>query len=207
MKIIGITGGMGSGKSYVSSIISGMNGIPVIDTDKVYHSLIGTRGELPNALAREYGETILSEDGGVNRKALGEMVFSDKVKLDRLSQITHPEVEKEVKSLLKKYESEGYSAVLVEVPLMFESGFDRMCDEIICVVSPLEKRIQKIMERSGLDEESVKMRIKSQKDDDFYIAKSSISLYNDYTEDLSEKISEIFRKVTMHFIGSPHSRR
>lgn len=194
MKIIGVTGPIGSGKSYVGDILE-EHGIPRIDTDKVYHGLISGYTDTVKELEAEFGKEIVKSDGSVDRKKLGEIVFSDKAKLSRLNEITHKYVHIETKDLIEAYRQESHRAVVVEVPLMFESGFDKMCDEIICVVADDDVRVQRIVKRNGISEKDAKNRIKNQKDNNFYIEKSTIVVYNNGNEDIRAQIEVLISKI------------
>ena len=193
MKVIGVTGPIGSGKSYVGDILEEY-GFPRIDTDKVYHCLISGYTDTVKELEAEFGSEIVKDDGSVDRKKLGEIVFSDKAKLNRLNEITHKYVHIETTKLIEKYRSENHKAVIVEVPLMFESGFDKMCDEIICVVADDNVRVQRIVKRNGISEKDAKNRINNQKNNNFYIEKSTIVVYNNGNEDIRAQIEALISK-------------
>ena len=194
MKVIGITGPIGSGKSYVGDIFEEY-GFPRIDTDKVYHELISCYTDTVRELEKEFGKEIVRADGSVDRKKLGEIVFSDKAKLLRLNEITHKYVHKETTRLIEHYRAEAARAVFVEVPLMFESGFDKLCDEIVCVVADDAVRTERIVKRNGISEKDAKNRIKNQKDNNFYIEKSTIVVYNNGNEDIRAQIESMINKI------------
>ena len=194
MKVIGITGPIGSGKSYVGDIFEEY-GFPRIDTDKVYHGLISKYTDTVKELESEFGKEIVRDDGSVDRKKLGDIVFSDKQKLLRLNEITHKYVHIETTRLIEHYRAKSARAVIVEVPLMFESGFDKMCDEIICVVADDDVRIERIVKRNGISEKNAKNRIKNQKDNNFYIEKSTIVVYNNGKEDIKAQIESMINKM------------
>lgn len=194
MKVIGITGTIGSGKSYISSLFAN-KGIPVIDTDEVYHALVDTHSETTSEIAEEFGATVLNSDGSLNRGALAEIVFSDKSKLKRLNEITHSRIKEVVLERLNVFEKNGETAVVLEVPLMFESGFDKLCDEIVCVVASEQTRVQRLMSRNGFSEDEAKKRVKNQKDNDFYIEKSTKIVYNETHEAANTRFTEIFGEI------------
>lgn len=194
MKVIGITGSIGSGKSYVARLIS-EKGIPRIDTDEVYHDLVSRRTAVTEAIEKEFGREVIASDGSLDRSALGKIVFSDKDKLRVLNEITHEAVKAKVREMLERYRNAGETSVLVEVPLMFESGFDKECDEVICVVADDGVRLDRICKRDGLDPSDAKKRMKNQKDNDFYIANSSIIVYNNGSEDTEEQVSRVLERI------------
>jgi len=193
LKIIGITGPIGSGKSYVGDIFEEY-GFPRIDTDKVYHGLISGYTDTVRELETEFGHSIVREDGSIDRKTLGQIVFSDKEKLLRLNEITHKYVKVETEKLIEKYRAEGHKAVIVEVPLMFESGFDKMCDEVVCVVADNDVRVERIVKRNGISKKDAENRIKNQKDNNFYIEKSTLIVYNNGSENIRAEIEALVKK-------------
>lgn len=194
MKIIGITGSIGSGKSHVAALIS-EKGIPRIDTDEVYHGFVSKRSPMTEEIEKYFGGGVINPDGSLNRAELGKIVFSEPEKLKLLNSLTHETVKSKVREMLAQYRKAGEKAVLVEVPLMFESGFDKECDEVVCVVADDELRLRRICERDGISEKDAKKRIKNQKDNDFYIANSSIIVYNNGSEDISARVSSIVKTV------------
>lgn len=194
MKIIGITGSIGSGKSHVATLIN-ERGIPRIDTDEVYHGFVSKRSPMTEEIEKHFGSEVINPDGSLNRKELGKIVFSAPEKLKLLNSLTHETVKARVREMLADYKKAGERAVLVEVPLMFESGFDKECDEVICVVADEALRLKRICERDGISEKDAKKRMKNQKDNDFYIANSSIIVYNNGSEDIHARISDIVKTV------------
>ncbi len=194
LRIIGITGPIGSGKSYIASLFKD-KGIPVIDADKVYHSLTCKSTALTLAISKEFGGAVLNTDGSLNRQALSRIVFSDNSKLSKLNAITHGCV---IDRILKQCEDnagKGMDTTVVEVPLMFESGFDKYCSDIICVVADDESRIERITERNGYTREEAINRINKQNNNQYYIDKSSKVLYNKSFDSAKEEFERIFSEI------------
>ena len=196
MKIIGLCGGSGSGKGYCAEKIAKYS-IPIIDTDVVYHSLINSKCECLDELVSEFGNLILKDETAVDRTILRQIVFSDPERLlPKLNAITHKYVIKETDRLLEEYESQGKRAVLVEVPLMFESGFDKRCDYVICVVADRDLRIKRTMERDQISHEYAKKRIDSQMSDGVLLERSDFAIVNDGNEILLDtQIDDIMKKI------------
>ena len=194
MKIIGITGPIGSGKSYVSERLLA-KGIPVIDSDKVYHSLIAAPSPLVDALVLEFGDSIVNSHGGIDRRRLAPIVFGDAERLARLNEITHTAVLCALREQTQAYEQEGTSLLAVQVPLMFESGYDASCDTVICVVADDEVRVQRICSRDSCSADEAKKRIKNQKDTSFYIANSAKTVYNNGGEDIDAQLDRILGEI------------
>ena len=196
MKIIGLTSPIGCGKSYVAQIFA-EKGIPTVDTDEVYHSLVNTSTPLVLSLAKEYGDEIVAADGSLDRKKLAPIVFSDKSKLEKLNQITHSAVLEETDRIVSELAQKGIKAVTVQVPLMFESGYNKRCDTVICVIADIDVRISRICKRDGCTEEIAKNRIKNQKEIEFYIANSDEKVYNNGYENIEEQILPILKKLSL----------
>lgn len=160
-KLIGITGGSGCGKSYLSSRLRG-RGIPVIDCDLVSREIMGKGTPCAEEVTRHFGSEIL-ENGEINRRELGKIVFSDPLKLKKLNEITHKYI---LESIYNKMEKEESDVVLADGATLIESGIS--CDMIVGIVADKEVRKKRIMERDGLSEEDAILRINAQKDDSFY---------------------------------------
>ena len=162
--IIGITGGSGTGKSSLANLL----GYEVIDADCEYHKLFAENHELKNELIDRFGTC--------KRKELADIVFSDKSKLEKLNEITFKYV---LAAIGEKIPPKGDSIIVIDAPLLFESGLDQRCDFTIAVLAGYELRIKRIMERDNLSRENAKMRINAQKPDEFYIKSADHIVTND----------------------------
>ena len=114
-----------------------------------------------------------------------------------MNEITHAAVTEEIERILALYRANGTKAVTVQVPLMFESGFDKKCDMVICVVANTDIRVERICKRDGFSREEAKNRIKNQKEIDFYIANSDEKVYNNGYESIEEQILPIMRRLSL----------
>lgn len=193
MLIIGLTGGSGSGKSYVSLIFR-RYGIPVIDSDERVHLLYDNSPECVVELVGAFGESIIDKQGKVDRKSLGKIVFSDRSLLDKLNSIVHKYVIADIKSIVGSYSAAGAAAVVIDAPQLFEAKVDEMCDCIISVLSTKELRISRICERDGIDEETAEARISKQLSDEFFENRSDFIIYNN-GEDVEEQVNNILAKL------------
>lgn len=165
-QIIGVTGGIASGKSNVCNIIE-QEGYPVIDCDKITAELSVQGGLLYNVIVKEFGEDFLLDNGDLDRKKLAKKIFNDSKSKELLDKITHPIIYEEVKKRLDKI-SDGL--VFLEAPLLYESKFDNICDKIICVFLQKRLQVQRLMDREGIDEDYALAKIHSQMD--LYMKKS-----------------------------------
>ena len=163
---IGLCGRSGSGKGYVSGIFTEL-GIPAIDTDAVYRRMSGPSSE-PSACMRElaeaFGEQILNPDNSLNRSAMANTVFAPNGTEARakLNRITHAHILRETRRLAQEYAEEGYRFVLIDAPLLFESGFDQFCRCTVCVTAPDAVCVERITARDGITEEEAGRRLSTQ---------------------------------------------
>ena len=179
--IIGLTGPTGAGKGVVSGICRRW-GIPSIDTDAVYHALLEPPSACLDGLVASFGTGICNPDGTLNRPALSAIVFAPGAgdKLELLNRITHGFVLDKVRTLCRAQEEAGAPAVLVDAPLLYESGFDRECDRVLAVLAAPDTRLCRIMARDDISLNAALARLRAQKPDDFYARADGI-LYNDGT--------------------------
>jgi dephospho-CoA kinase len=181
MKIIGLCGGSGSGKSMIGPLIESY-GVACIDTDEVYRTLTKSDSACLRALRAEFGNEIITPDGALDRKKLASIVFEGEDKDEkrkRLNEISHKFILDETRSLIKMFEKREMSAVLVDAPLLFESGFDKECDSIIFVYCDKETRIRRIMNRDGISKEHAEKRIAAQMPDEELFKRCDFVIVND----------------------------
>ena len=161
MKIIGLTGGIGSGKTSVAAKLRAL-GARVFDADEAAKNAVlpGTEGFFK--VVETFGPQIVDADGKLNRTALAEIVFNDKAALKRLEEIIHSYVWQETDKFLKECQQSGQRAAILDIPLLIECGWHQKVDEVWLVVLPVEKQIMRTMERSGMTAEAVQARIAAQ---------------------------------------------
>lgn len=159
MKIIGITGGIASGKSYVSSVVK-KSGYPVIDADQISKELSEKDKPVYNAIVRTFGESYLDENKNLDRQKLASLIFNDKQAKGLLNGISHPLIIDEMERQIKNAESD---LVFVDVPLLYESHIENMFDKIVCVYLPRTIQIERLMKRDNITYEYAVKKIESQK--------------------------------------------
>lgn len=195
MKVIGLCGGSGSGKGTVSGVFAEI-GIPSIDTDAVYREMTSSDSPCMRALRREFGEGVVNSLGGLDRTRLASIVFSDPTRLEKLNKIAHSFILDETRRRLAAYNDKGFLAVIVDAPVLFESSFDKECDEIVCVVADREIRTDRIMSRDGITRDAAEKRIASQMPDEILISKCDHVIYNNSDiESLREEIITLKNKL------------
>ena len=197
---IGLTGPTGAGKGAFCRYLLKAYGIPSIDADKVYHSLLVPPSECLSEIAAAFGASVLNEDGTLNRKALASVVFGPEdeafrsARIARLNAITHPRVLQRMREEADALEKSGAKAVVFDVPALYESGFDAVCDLLVTVTASRETRIRRIMERDGLPIERAEERVNAQHSDAFYTEKADAVLYNNGSFEEFESTAEAFCK-------------
>lgn len=188
---LGITGGIGSGKSTVSEIFA-LCGIPVYIADVESKKLVATSSVICEKLIGLFGKE-LYEGGMLNKALLASHIFNDKEKLQTVNAIIHPEVEKDFRLWV---ESHGqYEVVAHEAAILFESGFDALMDKIVMVYTPLEMRIQRTIKRDNTSYEKVLERIQNQMPDEEKAKLSDFVIVNDGTRSLIEQVLHITQQL------------
>lgn len=177
MIIIGLTGGIGSGKSTVSDILK-EQGIPVVDGDRIAREVVEPHRPAYDEVVRVFGTEVLQRDGTLNRKRIGEIVFSDPEKLSVLNSITHKEIYRVILERLESLKETGTTLVFLDVALLFETGFDQLTDRVWVVDAPDAVRVERIQKRDGLREEEILKRIQSQMSREMRNTKGDLVLDN-----------------------------
>ena len=178
MKVIGLTGGTGSGKSVVSKSLAAAGAV-IVDADKIAHDIILKGEPAYHEIIEYYGTGILDTEGNIIRKKLGEIVFNDKEKLAFLNQCTHKYITAEVKRQIAEAKEEGTAAaIIVDAPLLLEAKLETVCDEVWVVYADPEVRAQRVMARDGITYELAKARIANQKSWEEYKAAASVVIDN-----------------------------
>ena len=178
MKVIGLTGGTGSGKSVVSKSLAAAGAV-IVDADKIAHEIILKGEPAYQEIIEYYGTGILDEEGNIIRKKLGEIVFNDKEKLAFLNQCTHKYITAEVKRQIAEAKDEGTAtAIIVDAPLLLEAKLETVCDLVWVVYAEPEVRAQRVMARDGITYELAKARIANQKSWEEYKAAADAVIDN-----------------------------
>lgn len=189
MKIIGLTGGIGTGKSTVSAYLK-EKGCVILDADKMSRQLTAPGGAALPEIRKTFGDEVFFEDGTLNRKKLGSIVFNDKEKLKSLEKLTTEKVvEQTVDGLVRLRKADYSGIVIIDAPLLFECNMQELAQESWLVTTDLEVRIERIMKRDGLDRQSILDRINNQMSDD---EKRAIA---DYVIDNSGSLENLYRQI------------
>ena len=192
MKVIGLTGGIGSGKSTVLRFLAEL-GAAVIDADKVGHEALKPDAEAWREVIAAFGKQILAPDGTIDRSKLGEIVFGDAESLSRLNQIMHPRMHEMVKARLEDYRKQGVDVVVLEASLLIESGRASSVDEVWVTVAPEDTVLRRLKRKSGLSEAQALARIRSQLSLEERLKRADVVINTDCSLDkLRAKVKELW---------------
>ena len=192
---VGLTGGIGSGKSAVSAELT-THGAVVIDADAIAREVVepGTPG-LTRVVA-EFGEQVLTEDGRLNRPKLGELVFADESQLSRLNAIVHPLVGERSGQLMEQALADNAEIVVYDVPLLVENGLGPLYDVVVVVDAPDELRVERVATDRGMPREQVWARVRSQADRETRLAAADLVVDNSGSlQDLRDRVSDLWTEL------------
>lgn len=187
---VGITGGIGSGKSTVCRLFAA-RGIAVYDSDSEAKRLMNSSEELRARIEAHFGTETYRDDGTLDRARLARIVFSDPQALADLDRLVHPAVRADFAAWAERQPSEY---VILESAILFEAGFASEVDRTVAVLVPLELRVERTCRRDGCDAESVRRRIAAQTDDDTLCARADFSLVNILEEELEPAVETLDRR-------------
>lgn len=193
MKIIGITGPSGGGKTSALRSLRSL-GVMIVDCDALYHELLTQNAEMLEAIGARFDGVVT--DNVLDRKALGKIVFQDAAALLELNAITHRFVGIEVDRLLEDWAQKGVKTAAIDAIALIESGLSEKCDVVIAVTAPVDVRVQRIMERDGVSEEYARLRVGAQPPDSFYTSKCDHVLVSDCST-----VEEFENKCRIFFAG------
>ena len=186
--IIGLTGGIGSGKSTVSNMFIKRN-IPVIDADKISREVLIAYPEILLAIKKEFGAEVFDKEGNLNRKKLGSIVFSKENLKEKLENIIIPYIKKEIFDKINEYVKNGEKLCVVDAPTLIENNLHKYMDEVIVIVVNEETQLKRVMARDSLNKEDALNRINSQ------MSLKEKLKYATYTIDNSDTISHTEKQL------------
>jgi len=196
MKVIGLTGGIGSGKSTISQYLAELGAV-VVDADKVGHEVFQPGMPAWDDVVAAFGKEVVGENGEIDRKKLGAVVFNNPEALSRLNRIVHPRAYDLVKSRLEEYRQQGVDVVVLEVILLIEAGWAHLADEIWVTVVSEDAVVKRLKQQRGLSREEVLARIHSQTPPEERAKHADVVINNDGdTGDLKAKVQELWEKIS-----------
>lgn len=192
MFVLGITGGIGSGKSTVSGILA-EKGLPVLDADEISRAVTAPGGRAMPEIAAAFGNKVVAASGALNRRAMSDIAFRDKKKLDELSTIIHRHVFEQIDETLAKEKEKDSKCVVLDVPIPVNK-FRELCDQIWVVTCDKDVRLARLQKR-GMEKEEAERRIAVQMTDDEYCELGDHSIDNSWDlEALKEKVEVLIRE-------------
>ena len=159
--IIGLTGGIGTGKSEAAKFLASLGAVH-LDADAISHELTEPGGEALEPIRAEFGEDVFREDGTLDRHALANITFSDPARKRALEAILHPRIQRDIMRGIDRAAEEGAKVVILDVPLLFETGMDALCDETWVLSADPETQVARVMMRDRVEREQVEARIQNQ---------------------------------------------
>lgn len=194
---LGLTGGIATGKSTADEFFKKRN-IPIIDLDQIAHELMIKGNASYKVIVAYFGKEILADNGEIDRKKLGAIVFNDKNQLKRLNELTHPLILNNMEEKITQYQNQAEPLVVLDIPLLFEDSLTHYCDATLLITAPFQLELDRLMARNNLSEEDAQKRIASQmplsdkeKLADYVI--ENTGTVNDLENNLSSLLEEIGR--------------
>lgn len=194
MKIIGITGNSGSGKSTISKLISKNYEAKIIDADKIAKEMTKNNGEYLQAIRQAFGNDVI-KNNELDRKKLADIVFLNRAEKEKLDGLTFEYVVEEIKKELEVNQNLDYQYIILDVPLLFESKLDKLCDYTIGVIAPKTEKIKRICKRDKLSKEKALQRLNSQPNDEFFTKNCNTVINNENKEETIKMVNEIMLKL------------
>lgn len=194
MKIIGLTGLTGAGKSTVALKLMAY-GCYHIDADKVAREVINSDENVKNKLKKQFGDDVINGDKMVNRPLLASRAFADEESTEALNAITHPAVTKKIREIIVEKKELGYSGIIIDAIALFESGEDKLCDFTVAVTAPEDIRLERIMARDKISREKALERINAQKDESFFTKQADFIIWNYPPYNLDVEIRQIIANL------------
>lgn len=197
MKILGITGPSGAGKTTLCGLIEKNYNAFIIDADKVAKALNSNpETEYFKKMITLFGEEVLKLDGSLNRKEVARIIYSNNEKRKALNSLTFRYVVDEINKKIKSLENSNYDYIAIDVPLLYEAKMENICDKVVAVVAEDKEKILRICIRDNISEEVAKQRLKIQNDNEFFVKKADFIIRNEGTIDNLEKsLKEIIEKI------------
>ena len=199
-KIIGLTGSIATGKSFVSSIIKNELNYPLIDADKLAREVVEINKPAYLEIVENFGEKILNEDKALNRKALREIIFNDIEKRKLLNEITHKYIRQEFLKKVEIYKSQNKEIIFYDVPLLFEAKIENQFYKIVLVYTPQEVQIKRLMKRDKISVKEAENTINNQISIEYKKNKSDFIIDN--TREKSENNNDVVKEQIIEIIKS-----
>jgi len=197
MKVIGLTGGIGSGKSTVAQFLKELGAV-IINADEVGHEALKPDGKEWHKVVAAFGQQILTPNGNIDRKKLGKIVFGHLESLSQLNQIMHPRIYEMVKAQLEEYRRQGTKVVVLEAPLLLEAGWTPIVDEVWVTTASKATVLKRLEERSRMSQAESLARIHSQLPPEERARHANVVINTDCDlDELKSRVKELWQGQTM----------
>jgi dephospho-CoA kinase len=194
-KVVGLTGGMGSGKSTVSQIMAELGAV-IIDADKVGHEAYQANTKTWQDVVAAFGKQVVAQDGSIDRKKLGAIVFGNPAQLERLNHIVHPRMFEMMKERIEQYRHQRIKIVVLDAAILFEANWTPLVDMIWVVIASEPIVVARAVARTGLPEEQIRSRLHSQMSNEERIRRADKVIRNDGTlEDLRVQVMDLWKQL------------
>lgn len=192
--IIGITGSSGAGKSTICEILQKEYNVKVINADQIAKRLSSKGTSYIKDIINKFGEDIIDDCGELKRKKLADIIYTNPDKRNELNSCTFKYIKKEIEEEIKNIgENE---TIIIDAPLLFECGLDKLCDKIIGVVSQRKLQIERIVTRDNIDPKHAEKRLQAQESNEFYIKQCDIIIENNNDiQDIEKKIKKLLKNL------------
>lgn len=196
--VIGLTGGIASGKSTISSIFKAV-GWPVIDADLIARQIVMPGSKGLEQIVSRFGSQMLNSDGTLDRKKLGKTVFDDQKKLNDLDKIEHPLIQEAIDDQLAEFKKQHLPVVVLDVPLLFETGMDEECDLTVLAVVDQATQLKRLMKRDQIAKADAIKKIDSQMSLKEKMQRADVIIDNNGTpEQTRSQVAELVDRVSQH---------
>jgi len=189
---VGLTGGIASGKSTISQLFYKL-GIPVIDTDIISHQLMQIGQAAYEQTVLHFGQNILSQDGNINRTKLRQIIFSQPQQKSWLEKMIHPQIQKTTENQIAELSEGDY--VLIVVPLMFETGFNKFVNHVIAIDCPIETQLERLTQRDEIDSKLAREMISSQLDNPSRLTLADSIIINQDSNNREQDVLKLHKKI------------
>jgi dephospho-CoA kinase len=194
MKIIGLTGGIGSGKSTVAGFLAELGAI-VLDADKIGHEILEMDSDVRQKIVEAFGEQVLNAEGRIDRKKLAEAAFKDRQSLIKLNLITHPFIYHRLQKRIDDYRQQGVEILVIDAPLLIEAGWATRVNEIWVTIAPRETIIERL-KKKGMPEEDIQSRMNLQIPPEDRMKVADVVINTDITlPELKKAVADLWGKV------------